>query len=73
MAENIIKLHVVDFVAGFSLKALVDESEFGICREQLKVVKNGAEAGHVNETTARFVFVLEEGLYQKASVANFSS
>ena len=73
VAQHIVKLNVVDLVAGFRLEALVDEGKLFLAGKHLKVIEDGAEAGHVDESTVRSVFVLVERLHQEAAVAHFGA
>lgn len=73
VAQHKVKLNVVDFVASFRLETLVDERELTLGGKHLKVVEDGAEAGHVDEPTVGSVFVLVERLHQEAAVAHFGA
>jgi len=73
VAQHIVKLNVVDLVAGFRLETLVDEGELFLGGKHLKVVEDGAEAGHVDKPTIRSVFVLVERFHQEAAVAHFGA
>lgn len=73
VAQHKVKLNVVDLVAGFRLETFVDKGELILGGKHLKVIEDGAEAGHVDEPTIRSVFVLVEWLHQEAAVAHFGA
>ena len=73
MAQHKVEFHVVDLVRGLRLEPLVDQCEFGLASQQLEVVEDRAEAGHVDESAARPVLVLVVRLDQQPAVPHFGA
>jgi len=66
-SQDVVELHVVDFIRSFGLESLVNKGEFLLRAQKLNIVEDGAEAGHGDEATSGAILVLEERFDQESA------
>ena len=70
VSEDMIELNIVDLVVGLSLEPLKDDLVLFLAYLELHGIEDGSEACVGDKAALALVLVLEEGLDQKALIAD---